>query len=320
MPLVSLCLPTLDRGPLLGRTLRSLAAQTFRDLEILVVDNASATDAAAVLVAELGDERVRYLRQPERVGMGTNWNRALAEARGTYVAVFHDDDVYDPGVVEAQVRRLEGDPALAFIHGPTRHVDESGKPLWICDHGWPARVPGVEFRRRMALHPKRSLVEAQTVMARASAYRAAGPFLEDWILATDAEMWLRLSRQGDVACLPEPMVEVRIRMATSSDVTPRTIVQLWEKAEVADRMREELSGAERLLARARWDAVLARDLLVVATKGTPEVRAEARRRLVPRLDPVLRPAVDLALADGIGSPMRSALRSAAGLRRKLRRS
>lgn len=315
MPRVSLCVPTLNRGATLVRTLQSLVRQTFDDLEVIVLDNASDDDAAEQVVRSLGDERVRYLRQSQRVGMGANWNRALAEGRGTFKAVFHDDDVYHPDFVERLVRRFDSEPALAFVHAPTNHVDEVGRFLRVCDHGWPTRVSGAAFRRRMALHPKRSLVEAQTVMARASAWAAAGPFLEDWVQATDAEMWIRLSRQGEVGCLDAPAVDVQIR-SSASDVTMRVVQALSEKVEVAELLRRELDRRERVVSRTRWDAALTRELLAIAAKGAPEVRRAARDRLVPTLSPGLRHAIGAVLDGGPADVLGRALRGAVRIRRQ----
>lgn len=302
-PVLSLCLPTLDRGELFTRTLRSLSAQTFSQLEIIVVDNASKTDEAARAVASLADGRVRYLRQPARVPMGENWNRAVAEARGEFVAVCHDDDVYDPGFATETVARLQADPSLAFVHTAALHVDEHGAALGLCDHGWPERVSGRDFRRRTALFPRRSLVEAQTVVARRSAHLEAGPFIGDWIQATDADMWLRLAERGAVAFVRRPVVTVRLRTAKLLP-SARHVAALRECTAVARRAARVLSAPERLLARARLDAVVLESLAWILARGDATLGREVRDEVLAQLSTPARLFARAALRGGDGEALR----------------
>jgi glycosyltransferase involved in cell wall biosynthesis len=290
-PLVSLCVPTLNRPVLFRRTLKSLVAQEFRDLEIIVVDNASQTEESRQAVEEMNDSRIRYHRHPTRIGMGANWNSAREMARGKYLAIFHDDDFYHPRAVLEMVERLEADPSLAFVHGATLHVDANEVPVNIQDHGWPDRVEGSEFLRRTALHPIQSMVEAQTVMARADAYRAAGPFLLDWIQATDSEMWLRLCQQGAVGFIRRPLVYVGLR--PPSTALPGRLIAATEQARVGEAGAKFLKPWERRLARARQDIWLTEVAMWARRKGgTP---AMIRQYLWPYLSPVARTAVGMGL-------------------------
>ncbi len=305
-PLLSLCLTTLDRESLFPQTLRSLASQTFPDLEIVVVDNASRTDYARQAVAALNDPRIRFLRQSERVSMGDNWNRAVALSRGRYVAVCHDDDLYHPLFAGETVDRLERDPSLAFVHTKTLRADEEGVPFAFCDLGWPERVEGRVFRRRMALHPRRSLVEAQSVVMRRSAFDAAGPFVRDWVQVTDAEMWQRLAEHGAVGFLRRPLVTVRLRVAPKA-ASRRHVQELEEKAELARRSARLLSPAERLLVRGRLDAVVAEQLLwTLLYADAPYLREEAPRMLAQASRP-LRMALTPLVSGAQTQPLRAAL-------------
>lgn len=317
MPTVSICLPTLNRGALLEKTLRSLVGQSFRDLEIVVLDNASDTDDARRVVEAVGDPRVRFVRHERRIGMGANWNSALALGTGRFKAIFHDDDIYEPQVVEREVEVLERNPRVAFVHTATRHFDEAGNAAGEVRFPWPRVVPGREFIRGMALDPERSLVEAMTVMARAEAWQAAGPFLDDWVQATDAEMWLRLAEQGDVAYLPEALVNVRVRRA-HSPVGVRQVQAISEQQRVAARARTGLGWPERGLARARSEAALLRSTAWLAVRGDERVRVAVREQLVPAFSPGLRALAGLLCSESAGATMRRAAKAVADLNRRRR--
>lgn len=291
-PLVSLCVPTLNRPVLFVRTLRSLLAQDYKNLEIIVVDNASDTEEVRHRVEEMNDPRVRYHRHTERIRVGANWNSALALATGKYVALFHDDDFYHRRCVLEMVERLEADPSLAFIHCVSLHVDANEIPLRIRDHGWDSRVEGSEFIRRTALIPHQSRVEAMTVMARANAYRAAGPFRNDWIQATDTDMWLRLAQQGAVGFIRHPLVYVGIR--PPSVAFPKVLIAVREQAEVADMSYAFLTKEwERRLAKARKDIWLAETAMWAKKRGVAP--SMIREYLWPHLTPIARRLLDTAL-------------------------
>jgi glycosyltransferase involved in cell wall biosynthesis len=103
-PLVSVVIPTYNRSDLLVETLQSVFAQTFRDFEVIVVDDGSTDDTLERL--SLFRERVRVISQPNG-GVGVARNRGIAEASGRYVALLDHDDLWMPEKLARQVRFLE---------------------------------------------------------------------------------------------------------------------------------------------------------------------------------------------------------------------
>lgn len=110
-PLVSVVIPTYNRVPFLTKALESALAQTYRNLEILVSDNASSSEVAA-LVASYQDPRVRYRHNGRNLGLTGNAVAACREARGEYVATLHDDDMWERTLLEELVPPLEADRNL----------------------------------------------------------------------------------------------------------------------------------------------------------------------------------------------------------------
>ena len=110
-PLFSVIIPVFNRADVLATALSSVLAQTCQDFEIVVVDDGSSDDPAAV-VERLADPRIRCVRQENR-GAGAARNRAIDLARGRYVAFLDSDDRFLPHHLEAMARLLDGKPDTA---------------------------------------------------------------------------------------------------------------------------------------------------------------------------------------------------------------
>jgi glycosyltransferase involved in cell wall biosynthesis len=109
IPTVSICLPASRDPKLTARALRSALAQTFRDFEVLVGDE---TGDFAATAAAIGDERVDYRHNPQRLGYTRNHLALLDRARGRYLAVLHDDDWWEPTYVASMVAALEASATI----------------------------------------------------------------------------------------------------------------------------------------------------------------------------------------------------------------
>ncbi len=124
-PLVSVVIPTFNRPEYLRIALRSALAQTLADIEVIVQDNASPTDPIEV-VTSFGDARTAYFRHQEPVSQSANVISACARARGKYVAILGDDDVWQPNFLAALVAPLERDPELVLAFCDHLMIDSQG--------------------------------------------------------------------------------------------------------------------------------------------------------------------------------------------------
>jgi glycosyltransferase involved in cell wall biosynthesis len=105
-PLVSVVLPTFNRAHLLKSALASVLSQTYKNLEIIVVDDAS-TDDTQQVVAVIKDHRLRYIRHVATKGGSAARNTGILAAIGSYIAFLDDDDEWYPEKVEAQLEWLD---------------------------------------------------------------------------------------------------------------------------------------------------------------------------------------------------------------------
>jgi len=105
-PKISVILPTFNRAATLPMACQSVLDQSFGDLELIIVDDGSSDDTAAV-VGALGDERVRYIRQETNGGAASARNKGLEAAKGEFIAFQDSDDMWLPGKLAAQLAQFE---------------------------------------------------------------------------------------------------------------------------------------------------------------------------------------------------------------------
>lgn len=103
---MSVVLPVFNRVGVIGRALSSALAQTFKDYEIIVVDDGS-TDGSADVVQNLGNNKVRLVRCPENRGAAAARNVGVSAASGQYFAFLDSDDTWEPEKLAVQVGALE---------------------------------------------------------------------------------------------------------------------------------------------------------------------------------------------------------------------
>ncbi len=129
-PRVSIGLPVYNGEAFLAEALDSLLAQTYRDFEIVISDNAS-TDATESICRERAarDARVRYVRSETNVGAMRNFNRVFELSRGEYFKWAAHDDVHDPEYLERCVAVLDAERDVVLVHTAYREVDEAGRTI-----------------------------------------------------------------------------------------------------------------------------------------------------------------------------------------------
>ena len=144
-PLVTVIMPTYNYGRYVADAIESIQAQTFGNFEIVVVDDGSTDDTAAVVEALMRDGvPVRYLRQPNQ-GAAAARNRGIRAAEGDWIALLDSDDTWLPGKLEAAAALIAADGALDFVHSRCIHDFE------LAAGGVPEPVLTVEQRCDPAL-------------------------------------------------------------------------------------------------------------------------------------------------------------------------
>jgi len=230
---VSVCVTTYNRAPLLDRTLASLAAQSRLPGELIVSDDCSTDETAAVVERHRASfPRVVYHRNSENLYMPGNLNQAVSLAAGDYIANLHDADEFAPTLLEKWERALDEHPSAGFVFcGVAGFPRKGASGTQVLLHDVEPLTPGRVFLERHLLHTLSSIVWG-TVMARRAAYARLLPFDARFGFISDVDMWLRMCERFDVAYVREPLI-----VLDNSPTKERRFE--WTTAESARIMRRE---------------------------------------------------------------------------------
>lgn len=196
MPRVSLIIATHDRAQLLERALRSVLAQTRRPDEVIVVDDGSGDETAA-LVRER-HPWVALLEQPHR-GVSAARNRGIEAATGDWVAILDSDDEWQPRKLERQLEAISRAPAYRVCHTDEIWIRRGRRVNPARKH---AKSGGQIFRACLplcAISPS-SVLLARTVLDEVGLFDESLPACEDY------DLWLRVCARHPVLYLEEPLV------------------------------------------------------------------------------------------------------------------
>ncbi len=201
---VSVVIPLYNARDVILQTVQSVLDQTWRDFELVVVDDGS-TDGAGDLLKGL-DPRIRYLRQ-ENAGVAAARNRGIAEAKGEAIALLDHDDLWHPTKLERQVTVLDERPEVGMVITDVAHIDRAGKPMRIVGAGY---NPSEDFAR---LFVQGYVPTPSAAMILKKVLDAAGGFDEAFGAAgmDDHELWPRIAAVCTIANIAEPLTYHRNR-------------------------------------------------------------------------------------------------------------
>jgi len=262
---VSVVVPTYNYGRYLGERIASIAAQTHPVGEVIVLDDASTDDSAAVVerAAAQAGRMVRWVGQDSNSGsVFRQWRRAVDLARGEWLWIAEADDMAEPGFLGALCTALEGAPDAVMAFTDSRAVDADGAPLWPDHQEYYARS-GAPVLQQDGVHPatdllgaclsQRNLIlNASAVLWRRTALRRAldrcGTELDSFTMAGDWRVYAEvLSTGGSVAYVAQPLnIHRRHAASVTHRLTPK--LHLAEVSRMQRHMRGLLGSSPALLA------------------------------------------------------------------------
>jgi teichuronic acid biosynthesis glycosyltransferase TuaG len=224
MPQISVVLPVYNAEKYITETLDSIAAQTFHDFDVHVVDDCS-TDGSAIIVRDFcaRDDRFHYHRSPSNFGGPAGpRNLGIEQSSGEYIAFCDADDIWAPFKLEVQlaIAKESGADVISavvrdFVDGEPLVPFEQPRgdvPVTVIGHG------------RLLL---KNWIALSSVIARRSVLKAAGPFntAQSHIAVEDFDMWLRITeRGGRVIRIGAPLVHYR-KLPTSISASKSMMVR-----------------------------------------------------------------------------------------------
>jgi glycosyltransferase involved in cell wall biosynthesis len=238
-PLISVVIPCFDQAHFLAEAIESVLAQTFRDFELLVVDDGSLDNSYEVARRY---PAVRPLRQPNR-GVAAARNLGLAESRGTFSIFLDADDRLLPHALKLGMEALAKRPQIAFAAGMSRDIREDGRPI-----DGARRQPFVTQDHYLHLLEDCYIWSGSSVFYRRSAVEAVGGFDESLDAADDYELYLKLAYRYPVYCHDAVVTEYRRH---GSNTTRNAAIVLTSQLAVLRRRRSQLRGRRERAARRR---------------------------------------------------------------------
>lgn len=202
MPKVSVIIPVYNCEKYIREAVESVLAQTYKDFELIVVDDGSTDDSGRIVREEFG-QVARYYYQPNG-GAAKARNAGVKESRGQYIAFLDADDIWAPEKLAVQVPILDGKAEIGLVHSNLEWIDSFGKHVKIwetsqCNDGY-AR----QFLKGHVISPDTSLIRREIFVT-------AGGFDEDFRAAgyEDLEFFIRLGQLCEIYWVEEPLAKAR---------------------------------------------------------------------------------------------------------------
>ena len=250
MPLVSVGIPTFNRPEGLRQTLACIARQTYRNLEIIVSDNASPDNATERIVREFmaTDSRIRYFRQPSNIGPTNNFQFTLDKAQGEYFLWAADDDLCEPDFVQVLIDCMETDAEIALAMTDVKVIVDDDSQIGTerldlirlerAGANW-GKVRGLFFR-----YPTSNIFFAIYGVYRTKILRSCSLHIKSWrnlVFATEVPFLAQIAVKGKIVSIPG-LLKLYRSHADSSYIKERSRVHLLDRLIRGAQIRLQLAN------------------------------------------------------------------------------
>ena len=197
----------------IGKTITSILAQTYTNFELIVVDNAS-TDSSVDIIKTFNDPRIQLFQYNVHLPVAElNWDRCFYHAKGEYMAIFHADDIYLPGMVEIQIENFKIDTSIVGVFTTGNVINDNDEI--VGEFRLPESIHGgYLYNYQMLLNAfllYTDFLPTPTAMLKRDIYTKCSPFrYDEFKSASDMDMWLRASMFGTLVILDEKLFNYRV--------------------------------------------------------------------------------------------------------------
>lgn len=205
MPRVTIHMPTYNQGRFVAHALRGALSQTYDDYEVIVSDNHSTDETAAVLASFAGHPKLRVVKPPSFLPVVDHFKWAVAQSRSELFSYLCSDDGLLPGFLAAQVELLDRHPNVAFSHTAAEMIDGDGRVMYLEKSIRKTGVtPGREAIKRFIRNP---FGVGDSVLFRRAKFDEVGGF--GGLYALDWEIGFLLCTVGDLGYRQEVLMQYR---------------------------------------------------------------------------------------------------------------
>jgi glycosyltransferase involved in cell wall biosynthesis len=185
---VSVIIPTYNRAGLIARAIDSVLVQTFKDFELIIIDDGSKDNTKEAIKPFEG--KIKYIYQ-NNGGISNARNRGIQESSGQYIAFLDSDDYWAPQKLEVQVKILDENPRVGIVYARMPIVNEHGEILGMKPNG----ISGKNFQELLRVWGD---LPTSSVMTRRECFDRVGVFDNDLPPMEDIDMWLRIAHSYEI--------------------------------------------------------------------------------------------------------------------------
>jgi glycosyltransferase involved in cell wall biosynthesis len=230
-PRVSVIIPVYGQAQYLSRAIDSILTQTFRELELILIDDGSPDDSPAIVDDYArGDSRV-IVRHQENRGISGALNAGLEIARGFYIARLDGDDIATPDRIARQVAFLDAHPEVGLMGGAITMIDESERKLGTFINPTDPSMLKTEMLVRNVVSP--------THMLRRDLLRELGGWRSTFDFAEDYDLMLRVADRANLGNVIDITGYYRMHPAQATSTHGHRQAALTRLARVSARYRSE---------------------------------------------------------------------------------
>jgi GT2 family glycosyltransferase len=256
-PLVSVILSAHNASSFIGAALESICRQTFKNIEIIVIDDAS-TDATKDVIKAYAslDKRLQLIENSQNMGLAHSLNKGCATAKGEFICRLDADDIAHGHRLERQVIRFQQKPDLLLLGANALYVTEDLKPLY------PSRLPIQDWDIRCTSLIMNPFLHS-SVMMRSEVFGSLGlTYNESLNFAQDWDLWVRILEKGTVENCQERLVMIRTHS--------KSLSKKFQAEQMACGLGIQEKYVKKVLGDQEWDEAIYRGLYQ-GFLGTPRL-------------------------------------------------
>lgn len=214
IPLISIIMPVFNAGDFLWEALESIGSQTFRNFEILAVDDGSSDESLIILKAYAKrDKRLKIFHTPKNHGLSHAANIAISHSKSEFIARFDADDIMPSDRLEMQVEFLQQNPDIVVVGGQCALINDDGK--FISKKLFPLVDESIRKMSFLAM----SLQAGSMMVNRKLIPRDFTYYTSQYRYAEDHELLFKLMQFGKVANLNETLLYYRQHGENSTKIS-----------------------------------------------------------------------------------------------------
>lgn len=203
-PLVSVVIPTYNYGKYLPDAIESVLSQTFKNYELIIVDDGSTDNTKEVVRPYLKNTRIRYHYQ-ENTGQSSAKNVGIKLARGDFIAFLDADDSWLPDKLELQMKLFQANPALGVVYSRRLFIAEDGNDIY---HEQPKKLYAGNVLYPMFMYGNHFLCSSTSVV-RKECFAKVGLFDQALEASEDFDLWLRIAIHYPFDFVDKPLIKFR---------------------------------------------------------------------------------------------------------------